>query len=386
MKLLDADTLYLFPDEGRMQEWFDEFNERFFDSCLDRIRLKVSSLQKRTLGSFNAPDQQECPGFHPERCHIELNGSVFDSEQTWRSILLHEMVHYAVYKQYRGLKGHGKEFKHEAARINRISEFKIGTFETQRFFRPTRQDIEHWKDRCRRNFVIGTYCKSEMFRYEDEDSGEVIPMEAYNHVATFKTTRAYIPEITANLRHVPGHICWFEVTACCQKLILVRSVQYTPNYREEYQVGTGWLEEDIQDGTMAASSPAVEAFGPIDCSFLGKTVITEKGITGFVPGKAKNSFREKYRDNAEEIGKLAAGKLISIYQHTPQWFRTSHHCTYTIKPEKGDYTIEVDSRFIALVAMTPKTIQINPTHSSPMMIAIQNGDTKTLADYISMYF
>ena len=128
MKILDSDKIYMFPDDQLMKEWFDEFNHRFFEDELEPIELKVGYLAKRTHGAFHAPPQDRCPGFHPDKCSILLNCRFFDSEDEWRNTFLHEMVHYAAYKQTDGMDhGHGKTFKGIAKRINEI-EFSKQTF------------------------------------------------------------------------------------------------------------------------------------------------------------------------------------------------------------------------------------------------------------------
>lgn len=381
MVILDPDVKYMFPDEESMKIWFDEFNHRFFGGMLEPIELKVAYLNKRTHGGFSAPPQSSSPGFHPEECSIRLNVRFFDTEDEWRNTLLHEMVHYAAYKESAGKDyGHGKTFKRIANRINDTSEFTIETYIHGRQYRPEWEQVKNWDKQRERDFVIGHYCRTLIEDYVDEDTEEVIKIERVSSSATFKTSKAYMPEIIDNLSSVRGFITWFEVTACCQKLALLRCVNYTPDYHEEYLAKRGWFEEDIKDGKMIEDEYGpVSEFGPIECRFLGTTTFEDGVITGYVPGHLRSSFRKQYFQNADEIGRLAAEKLISIHQRTPQWFKTSHHGTYGIKPSNGNYTIEVDSRFIALVAMTPKKIQINPVRSEKMMDLVRRGEAGSLA-------
>ena len=383
MRILDSDKKYMFPDVESMKTWFDEFNHRFFGRNLVPITFKTGSLEKRTHGIFIQGSSR--PGFNPEQCEIILNEKIFTSEDKWRNTFLHEMVHYAVYKQTNGGNhGHDKEFKRIASRINKESRFKIETYIHGRVFRPRRKEVENWeKNRCR-DFIIGRVSRHWKEDFVDEDTEEVINIERRSSIATFKTTKAYLPEIIDNLDGKWNEIEWFEVTACCQKLALIRPVNYTPDYREEYLCERPWFEGDIKNGRMINDGYGpVQEFGPIECRFLGTTVIQDGVISGYNPGSIRSSFRKQYFQNAEEIGTLAAEKLVALYQKSPQWYITKHHGTYDMKPTTGDFTIEVDSRFIALVAMTPKRIQINPVRSDLMMDFVQKGDCDSLAKEIT---
>ena len=385
MKILDPDKRYMFPDEQLMKEWFDEFNHRFFENRLEPIELKMWYLRKRTHGEFCYPPPSRCPGFHPDKCHIRLNGRFFDSEDEWRNTLLHEMVHYATYKQTDGKDfGHGRAFKSIAKSINEVSEFEITTHYQGRKFRASWDQVKNWERQRQHDFVIGHFTQLWVEDFVDEDTNEIIKIDRVSSSATFKTTKAYIPEIIDNLSSVKGEIRWFEVTGCCQKLALLRGVNYTPDYREEYLAKSGWFEEDIKEGKMIDDEYGpVSEFGPIECRFLGTSSFEDGEIAGYGAVKLRSSFRNKYFQDAEEIGKLAAERLASLYKKTPQWFKTSHHGTYGIKPSDGNYTIEVDSRFIALVAMTPKKIQINPVRSDFMMEFVRQGNTESLAKEIT---
>ena len=386
MIILDANKKYMFPDEENMGKWYDEFNHRFFEGKLEPIGLSVEHrLPKRIHGFFHSPSQNSSPGFQPEECSISLNGRYFDSEDRWRTVFLHEMVHYVVYKQSDGkVSGHGKEFKRIAARINKNSEFRIETHIDGRSFQPKWKEIENWEQQRQRDFIIGHFVQTRVEDYIDEDTNEVIKIDCLSSSATFKTTRAYMSEITDNLSSVRGSVTWFEVTACCQKLALIRRVNYTPDYREEYLCNHGWFEDEIKDGIMINDEYGpVGEFGPIECRLLGTTDFIDGRIEGYVGEKLRSSFREQYFKDSEEIGKLAAEKLVSLYHRTPQWYKTSHHGTYEMKPSNGDYSIEMDSRFIALAAMTPKKIQINPVRSDTMMDYVRKGDSESLAREIT---
>ena len=380
MRILDPKVKYMFPDEGLMAQWFDEFNRRFFDGELEPIELRAVYSRKRNLGFFSAPRRDRCPGYHPERCLIGLNSRFFDKEEEWRNTILHEMVHYAVYKQTDGeQRGHGAEFKRIAARINNSSEFKIETYSPGRSFRPQRKEVENWEKRRCREFIVGSAFSLWIEDFEDED--EVIQIKRRNPIATFKTTKAYAREVIDNLREDWVEINWFEVTACRQQLALVKGVSYTPDYHEEYSFRNDWYEEDIKKGKMTGGPR--EEFGPIECRFLGTTEIKDGAISGFGAGPLKSTFRCKYFRDADWIGEWAAEKLIAIYEETPQWYRTTHHGMYRTKSPGGDYSVELDSRFVAMVAMTPQRIQINPVRSEEMMELIRNGDKDSLRQEIT---
>lgn len=375
MRIIDADKVYMFPDVEHMKKWFTEFNARFFDSKLPPIELRVGWDGKHTLGSFCDPTKHFPEGFYPEKCSITLNNWFFRPEDEWRNTMVHEMVHYFVYKKYgKTSLWHGKEFRAEAKRINAISDFKIETYSRGKSFRPKPSITEHWGNNFDQEVILGCYRETFIDDFEDEDTHEIfkIEMSDFDHRFSFRTKRRYIPEIIDNMRNVRGEIRWFQVDECCQKLFLLPITTAVPSFKSE-DIYRGFVDEaDLFDD-----------FGPIKWTYLGTTEFRDDGVQGYVPGQRKEEFRQQYFRDAKEVGELAAEVLVKRYVEHPRWYKTTIHGTCNVKPSCGDYTIQVDSRFNPLVAMTPKRILINPVHSDIMMGHIKNGDTDLLAKEIA---
>ncbi len=366
MRILDADKTYMYPDVGHMKLWFDEFNGRFFENKLPPLELRVGWNGKHTLGSFYPT---------AEKCIITLNDWFFRPEEEWRNTMVHEMVHYHVYLKYgEKARGHGKEFKAEAKRISDMSEFDIQTYARTLVFRPKPSITDHWGERFDKEIILGCYCRTALEDYVDEDTYEVTKVERVQmeSIFSFRTKRCYIPEIIDNMRNIRGEIRWFQVDECCQKLFLLPVTTGVPSFKKEDIYHSIIDETDLLDD-----------FGPVKWTPLGTTEFREDGVQGYTPGRRKEDFRQNYFRDAPEIGRLAAERLVERYRVHPRWYTSTVHGTYSIKPACGEYTIQVDSRFKPLVAMTAKRILINPVHSEVMMAAVKSGDTGSLADEIS---
>lgn len=376
----------MYPDEAPLAKWFNEFNERFFENKLPQIELKVIWGSKNTLGGFRRPERKADDPFKPEECAIVLNCRYFESEDDWRNTVLHEMVHYYVFMVYGTyVKSHGKEFKTIAKRINASSEFEIATYSSNKSFRPRPSITDKWGSHLDEEIILGSYIETNTEDISDEideildELGEnethepiIIEVRNYSHSFSFRTKRRYMPEIIDNMRNVRGEIKWFQVDECCQKLFLLPITTAVPSFKSDNTYRAFVDETDLFDD-----------FGPIKWTFLGTTEFREDGVKGFVPGKRKEEFRRQFFRDAKEIGKLAGEMLIKRYVEHPRWYTSTVHGTYTAKPSCGEYTIQVDSRFKPLVAMTPKKILINPIHSDVMMDDIKNGRAESLANEIS---
>lgn len=374
MKILDSDKKYFYPDEAPLNEWFNEFNERFFDGKLPSVELKVIWGAKNTLGGFRRPERKVDDPFRPEDCAIVFNCRFFESEDDWRNTMVHEMVHYYVYMVYGTyVKSHGKEFKAVAKRINASSEFEIDTYSRNKSFRPKPSITDHWGERFDEEIIIGNYFQTALEDFSDEDIGVGrIEIRQPGKGFSFRTKRRYIPEIIDNMRNNRGEIEWYQVDECCQKLFLLPITTAVPSFKPEDIFRPFVDEADLFDD-----------FGPIKWTHLGTTEFREDGVQGYTYGHRKEDFRQKYFRDANEIGRLAAEILVKRYIEHPRWFTSTVHGTYTAKPSCGEYTIQVDSRFKPLVAMTSKKILINPVHSDIMMDDIKNGRTALLANEIS---
>ena len=374
MIILDADKKYMYPEVGLMRQWFDEFNKRFFDNKLPPVEIKVIWGEKNTLGGFWRPERRINDPFRPEDCAIVFNCRFFEPEDEWRNIMVHEMVHYDVYMVYGTcVKSHGKEFKAIARRINASSEFEIDTYTRNKSFRPKPSTTDHWGDRFDEEIILGSYWQTALEDFSDEDIGvSLIEIRQPGKGFSFRTKRRYIPEIIDNMRSIRGEIEWYQVDECCQKLFLLPITTAVPSFKPEDIYHPIIDEADVFDD-----------FGPIKWTHLGTTEFREDGVKGFKPGNRRNDFRQKFYRDAEEIGRLAADRLVKQYKEHSRWFTSTIHGTHNIKPSSGEYTIQVDSRFKPLVAMTPKRILVNPVPSDLMMEAVKEGDTEKLAREIT---
>lgn len=375
MKIIDADKTYMFPDVEHMKKWFDEFNARFFANELPPIELRVGWAGKHILGCFHDPSDLFPTGFYPEKCCITLNNWFFRPEDKWRNTMVHEMVHYYVYMKYgKTSQGHGKEFKAEAKRINKISEFDIQTRTPGLSFRPKPGITNRWGENFDEEVILGCYRQTftEDFDTEEEDIG-IIQIERTSKVFSFRTKRRYIPEIIDNMRNVRGSIDWFLVDEGCQGLFLLPVTTAVPSFKPE----------DIFNHSIIDADDLLDDFGPAKLIQIGTTEFREDGVQGYNPGNRKDDFRQKYFRDAEEIGKLAAEILVRQYRDHSRWFTSTIHGTHNIKPSSGEYTIQVDSRFNPLLAMTQKRILVNPVRSETMMEALRGGDTEKLASEIT---
>lgn len=375
MRIIDTDKKYFFPDEAPLKEWFDEFNERFFENQLPPVELKVIWGKKNTLGGFRRPERKVDDPSRPEDCAIVFNCRFFESEDDWRNTMIHEMVHYYVYMIYGTyVKSHGKEFKAVAKRINSSSEFEIDTYSRNRSFRPQPSITDHWGDRFDEEIILGSYWQTALEDLSDEEIPDVgvVEIRQPGKGFSFRTKRRYIPEIIDNMRNIRGEIEWYQVEECCQKMFLLPITTAVPSYKPEDIYHSIIDEADVFDD-----------FGPIKWTLLGTTEFRDDGVQGYTYGQRKEDFRQKYFRDAIGIGKCAAEILIKRYNEHPSWYTSTVHGTYTAKPSCGEYTIQVDSRFKPLVAMTLKKILINPVHSEIMMDDIKNGRTELLANEIS---
>ena len=375
MKILDSGKKYFYPDEAPLKEWFDEFNERFFENKLPPVELKVYWGHKHTLGGFSRPERKVDDPFCPEDCAILFNCRFFDSEYEWKNTMIHEMVHYKVYMEYgTSVKSHGKEFKAIAKRINASSEFLIDTYSRAKSFRPKPSITEHWGEKFDQEVILGSYFETALEDLTEEEDFEacIIEIRQPGKGFSFRTKRRYIPEIIDNMRNIRGEIEWYQVDECCQKLFLLPITTAVPSFKAEDSYHSIIDEADLSDD-----------FGPIKWTNLGLTEFRDDGVQGFTFGQRKEEFRQKYFRDANEIGHKAAEILVKRYVEHPRWYTSTVHGTYDVKPACGEYTIQVDSRFKPLVAMTPKKILINPVHSDVMMDHIKNGKTESLANEIA---
>lgn len=102
-----------------MEEWFDKFNRQYFDGKLPRPLLKTGRSRTR-LGSYSCRRVWRLGRPVKQGQTITLSCFYDLQESEYKSVLLHEMIHYVI--DYTGLKDtspHGVVFRGMMARLNR---------------------------------------------------------------------------------------------------------------------------------------------------------------------------------------------------------------------------------------------------------------------------
>ena len=242
MRILDEQVEYFTPTVEQLKEWFDEFNERFFEGDLERIPLILTLLDEGVMGTFHYSNRKYdtttlryTDPLDINRCYICVAKNLFDSELEWRNTLLHEMVHYSVYKYADSLVDdpHGEEFKREARRINRMSEFTVtATFEHD-IFTPGKRKRQDFQESQNRQLILGVLHPEEEQQY-NRFSGD-------GFYATFLTEERHISMIVENWRHMTAQIDWYQIDACTKRLLL-------------FDITT-WAWDEITEGPTRECAP-----------------------------------------------------------------------------------------------------------------------------------
>ena len=79
-----------------LKKWFNEFNRKYFNNKLDDIELKWVNDSKEKFGGFYYKPRTAKLEEYVEPLYIELSSSVINTFDTFRNVLVHEMVHYYV--------------------------------------------------------------------------------------------------------------------------------------------------------------------------------------------------------------------------------------------------------------------------------------------------
>ncbi|MGI6233032.1 MAG: SprT-like domain-containing protein [Prevotella sp.] len=102
-----------------LQEWFGRFNQHYFDGMLPVPILKVGRSRTR-LGSYSYKRIRK--GFKlVKKDETIILSNYYDlSELEFKSVLLHEMIHYVIdYTRLKDTSAHGVIFRGMMARLNR---------------------------------------------------------------------------------------------------------------------------------------------------------------------------------------------------------------------------------------------------------------------------
>ena len=365
MTILDPEVHYLFPDTKIMEKWFDEFNNRFFDNDLEKIELKAGWYGNE-FGSFISPC--DCSCYRPEECLIRLNRYYYAPELNWESTMIHEMIHYYVYKHYGNVsRTHGKEFQKEAKRISEASEFRISTHSSSLFFLNINENqLGNLERRCQEDFIIGLYhnYKIDKLNYAVESADSDASLDWIPECFAFKTKKRYIPELIMNMRGVNAYVVWLSVNASCQRLALMRNTTSFLDFRKKESVMNHIY--DVDDLKLFT--------GDFEYDLLGETHISYDKVEGYFPEGKPCAYLKTYNDDAKIISQNVAKTLISIYAKKPKCIMGRRPFTEIVFLKGKSYRICLNSRYLLFCSRFKNRIEINPLKSAIIRQGIINGD------------
>lgn len=363
----------IFPTVALMEQWFAEFNEQFFDGELEEIELRVGRLTRKTHGCFYDPKDE---GFHPGKCYIALNVKIMDTLEGWRLVMLHEMVHYYVYKHFGKVKrSHGKEFKDVAKRIKEVAGLDITTY-VESFtgtYRSTGKLPNLKTVHLKEPFIL-VFCEENPWIDEIEDEGKIYQIEMSDYRYAFKIEEQYIPNIIASFRGMNVRLRWMRVTECSIETRRIKSSCYAPGIKD-------WSFDKDAVTSYYSYLTFEYDYGKTTWEEIGKTLVTGDKVDGFVP-LCKDTPILSYEEYAEGISSVAAKMIKDRYQRNKKMFKSvfkhlaSNHFYECSK--MGDFIVMLDSRFKNLVAFSPGYVFVNPMYSEKMMDAIFNENWSVL--------
>jgi len=285
LRILDKEVEYIFPEEQLAQEWFAEFNERFFGNELPPIEVRCWHCEKNTRGVFYHPRRETGLQFNPDQCSISLNTDYFCPVESWRNTFLHEMVHYYVYMKHGHVaRHHGKEFNAVARRIKAESGINITTHFEGLLINPGQTELNAYCRQEDNDFVVCD-CRPgvRMEMFHDDETGADILIERSDAGFVFKTLPANVPHIIANF-HADKDTAmdWYRVKACEQAFLLMKGVGHSIAKAHPSAL-LGWC--------INPYDPSVYKYGKLELEELGRTTFSGGEVTGFnpKPGWARRS-------------------------------------------------------------------------------------------------
>lgn len=368
MRILDENIEYFSPTVEQLKLWFDEFNERFFDSDLESIPLIPTSLDEGVMASFHHPkrdyDRETLRYTEPldiNLCYICVSKNLFDSELEWRDTLLHEMVHYYVYKHADTLveDPHGEEFKREARRINGQSEFSIAATFEHDIFAPGKRKRQVFQDLQNRQLILGVLHPEE-HQNHNRFSGD-------GFYATFLTEEQHIPMIVENWRHMTAQIDWYRIDACTKRLFL-------------YDITT-WAWDEITDGPTReyAIQKLLARGGSFETTSLGCTQIDDADISGWCPLQKRPRYRANYALREELCANAGARHLLRYAEKVVQAVNTKRSYKGAVSFSKSPCKLDFDSTYGRVRVFSPQSLRINPLSTDVLVNAVTNGDQESLS-------
>lgn len=375
----DVNGNRIIPTTPLMEQWFEEFNRRFFYGKMEKIDLSVCDLGKATFGQFRFPKDEV--KVIPADCKICLNSRLLASVEEWQNTLLHEMVHYWVALRYGfATQAHGKEFKKEAARINAISEFEISTYGDEGEYRADGEVFNLELIHPEKLLIVGICQKHWIEDFLDEDTGEVVKIDRLSDSFVFKTEEAYMGDIIYNLRGREWRIDWYNVKACSEVFLKLEISCVTPGITVHGVYDSSIISEGYNE---LASLEGV--YGSMEWETIGTTMVSGDELRGFVPTR-QTDYMEDLMAHCGGICYHGARMIINRYAANPNRFMKvfKHDMGIFIKDwySRNGFTLTIDSRLKSLIALAPKNVWLNPKYSDEILTLVEQDKKLELDEYI----
>lgn len=369
MRILDENVEYITPTVGLMRQWFEEFNARFFNGELEPVRLAVETLEEGIMGVFNHPKRK----YDPETlryldspdlsaCRIRLGRGLFDSEYIWREIMVHEMIHYYVYKhsEFYEEDVHGEAFLKEARRINRISEFGIAPTFTHELFSPGKRKQADFQKSQNKELILGVVCPAA------EQPHNRLKFDGFSSL--FLTEEQYIPMLIDNWRHTTASFDWYQVEACTKRMLLYDVSTWAWDY-----ITYGPTRSDVIQKMLARS-------GSFQTRHLGTTQVNGASIEGWFPQGKRPRFRANYALREEMCANSAARHLINNAEKVLQASSTKKYYKGGVAYSKSPCRLDIDTRFARVRVFTPQALRINPLSTDRLVETLKTGNQEALRE------
>ncbi len=368
MRILDEHIEYLTPSAEQLGKWFDEFNERFFGGELEHIPLVLTLLGEGIMASFHYTKREHDPEtlhytepLNIAHCSIRVAKNLFDSEFEWRNILLHEMVHYYVCKTAEVLieDPHGEEFKREALRINRDSEFSINVSFEHDIFSPGKRKQMDFKLAQERQLILGIIHPEEEDKYNRLHGG--------GYYSSFLTEEKHIPMLVENWRHMSTQIDWYQIDACTKRLLL-------------YDIAT-WAWVEITNGPTRENAirKLLARGGSFQTTLLGTTQINGAAISGWCPRAKRPRYRANYALREELCANAGARHLLRYAEKVERAVNTRPPYKGGVSFSKSPCKLDFDSNYGRVRVFSPQALRINPVSTEGLVKAVTERNQEALS-------
>lgn len=362
-----------------MEQWFEDFNKRFFYGKMEKIDLSVCDLGKATFGQFRYPKNEV--KVIPADCEIRLNSRLLASVEEWQNTLLHEMVHYWVALRYGfATQAHGKEFKKEAARINAISEFEISTYGDEGEYRADGEKPNLELIHLEKPLIVGICHKHWIEDFMDEDTGEVVKIDRLSDPFVFRVEEASMGDVIYNLRGREWRIDWYKVKACSEEFLKMGISRAILGITAHGAYDSSTILEAYSDMKFLQID-----YGQMEWEEIGTTNICGDELKGFVPMR-QTDFMEELVSHCGGICYHGARMIINRYATNPERFMKVFKSDMRIyindRCSRNGYALTIDSRLKSLIALAPKHVWLNPKYSDDILNLVEQGKKLELDEYI----